>query len=82
MQLAVIEFIVPLINGCVVAVLSSILTTSDGNRHLFSILAASASYIAVPAAMKLAVPRANPGLYIPMALAITFPLNITLGMPL
>jgi len=74
--------IVPLINGCVVAVLSSILTTSDGNRLLFSILAASASYIAVPAAMKLAVPRANPGLYIPMALAITFPLNITLGMPL
>jgi hypothetical protein len=47
-----------------------------------SILAASASYIAVPAAMKLAAPRANPGLYVPMALAITFPFNISLGMPL
>lgn len=36
----------------------------------------------LPATMKLAAPKANPGLYIPMALAITFPFNITLGMPL
>ena len=49
---------------------------------MFAVLAASASYIAVPAAMKLAAPKSNPGLYIPMALAITFPLNITIGMPL
>ncbi len=49
---------------------------------MFAILAASASYIAVPAAMRLAVPKADPGLYIPMALGVTFPLNITLGMPL
>lgn len=76
------SIIIPLINGCVVAVLSQIVTEDVGNRFLFSILAASASYIAVPAAMKLAAPRANPGLYIPMSLAITFPLNITLGMPL
>ena len=58
------------------------ITDDAGNRFLFAILAASASYIAVPAAMKLAAPKANPGLYIPMALAITFPFNITLGMPL
>lgn len=74
--------IVPLINGCIVAVVSQGVTASEGNRFLFSILAASASYIAVPAAMKLAAPQANPSLYLPMALAITFPLNITLGMPL
>ena len=74
--------IIPLINGSLVAMISDVLTESEGNRLLFSILAASASYIAVPAAMKMAVPKANPGLYIPMALAITFPLNITLGMPL
>ena len=49
---------------------------------MLSILAASASYIAVPAAMKIAVPKANPGLFIPMALAITFPINITIGMPI
>lgn len=74
--------IVPIINGCVVAYLSKFIAQLDGDRLLFSILAASASYIAVPAAMKMAVPKANPGLYIPMALAITFPFNITLGIPL
>ncbi|WKN42372.1 sodium-dependent bicarbonate transport family permease [Tunicatimonas pelagia] len=74
--------IIPLINGCIVAIISQSVTDVEGNRFLFAILAASASYIAVPAAMKLAAPKANPGLYIPMALAITFPLNITLGMPL
>lgn len=74
--------IIPIINGSLVAVVSSILTQSTGNRLLFTILAASASYIAVPAAMKIAAPKASPSLYIPMALAITFPFNITLGMPL
>ncbi len=73
--------LIPIFNGCCVAILSHTITESTGNRLLFSILAASASYIAVPAAMKLAVPKANPGLYVPMALAITFPLNITLGLP-
>tara|TARA_R110001606_G_scaffold399161_1_gene581157 strand:- start:301 stop:1263 length:963 start_codon:yes stop_codon:yes gene_type:complete len=74
--------IIPLINGCFVAIISGFFMEETGNRLLMSILAASASYIAVPAAMKLAAPKANPGLYIPMALAITFPFNITLGMPL
>ncbi|GAB5474124.1 MAG: sodium-dependent bicarbonate transport family permease [Maribacter sp.] len=74
--------IIPLINGCTVALVSSVFTDSIGNRFLFAILAASASYIAVPAAMRLAAPKANPSLYLPMALAITFPFNITLGMPL
>ncbi|MFM7839269.1 MAG: sodium-dependent bicarbonate transport family permease [Chitinophagaceae bacterium] len=45
-------------------------------------MAASASYIAVPAAMQLAAPRSEPGLYIPMALGVTFPFNITIGLPL
>jgi hypothetical protein len=74
--------IIPLINGSLVAMASSYVTHDVGNRLMFAVLAASASYIAVPAAMRLAAPKANPGLYIPMALAITFPLNITLGMPL
>jgi hypothetical protein len=74
--------IIPIINGCTVAILSGFLTESVGNRLLFAILAASASYIAVPAAMRIAAPNANPSLYLPMALAITFPFNITLGMPL
>lgn len=74
--------VIPLFNGCLVAFLSQLVTNDVGNRFMLSILAASASYIAVPAAMKIAVPKANPGLFLPMTLAITFPLNITLGMPI
>jgi uncharacterized protein len=73
---------VPALNGCVVAWASGCVTHDVGNRFIFAILAASASYIAVPAAMRLAAPKADPGLYIPMALGVTFPFNITLGMPL
>lgn len=74
--------IVPIFNGVTVAFLSKFITDSTGNQFLFAILAASASYIAVPAAMRLAAPKANPSLYVPMALAITFPFNITIGMPI
>lgn len=73
---------IPLINGCVIAFLSQFITHDISNRFMFAILAASASYIAVPAAMKVSVPKANPGLFLPMALAVTFPVNITIGMPL
>jgi uncharacterized protein len=72
---------IPLINGCIIAVISSFVTHDVSNRFIFAILAASASYIAVPAAIKISVPKANPGLFLPMALAVTFPVNITLGMP-
>jgi len=74
--------LIPLINGCLVAYCSQIVTTAIGNRFIFAILAASASYIAVPAAMKIVAPKANPGLFLPMALAVTFPFNITLGFPI
>jgi hypothetical protein len=74
--------IIPLVNGCVFAMLSSFVTHDVTNRFMFAILAASASYIAVPAAMKISAPKSNPGLYLPMALAVTFPINITIGMPL
>lgn len=78
----IFSILIPLINGCLVAYCSGWITSDIGNRFIFSILAASASYIAVPAAMKIAVPNANPGLFIPMALAVTFPFNITVGMPI
>ena len=55
---------------------------NDGDAFLLAILASSASYIAVPAAMRLAIPQADPGYYISMALAITFPFNIVVGIPL
>lgn len=74
--------LVPAINGLAVAYLSRFVTPDAGNRFIFAILAASASYIAVPAAMRLAAPKADPGLYVPMALGITFPFNIIFGMPI
>lgn len=73
---------IPLFNGLLTAWLSGFFIEDPGNRFLLSILAASASYIAVPAAMRISAPESNPGLYVPMALAITFPVNISIGMPL
>ncbi len=78
----VFAILVPLFNGCLFAILSSVITDDIGNRFIFAVLAASASYIAVPAAMKITVPKANPGLFLPMALAVTFPINITIGLPI
>ncbi|WKZ67054.1 MAG: sodium-dependent bicarbonate transport family permease [Flavobacteriales bacterium] len=77
-----IAVLAPLVNGCAVAWLSGFITPAPGDRFMFAILAASASYIAVPASMRLAAPKADPGLYIPMALGVAFPFNITVGMPL
>jgi hypothetical protein len=74
--------VLPLINGSLVAYSSSLVSNDLSNRFIFAVLAASASYIAVPAAMKISVPKSNPGLLLPMTLAITFPVNITIGMPL
>lgn len=78
----IFAILIPLINGCTFAVLSGMVTDDITNRFMFAVLAASASYIAVPAAMKISVPKANPGLFLPMALALTFPVNITIGMPI
>jgi hypothetical protein len=78
----IFAILIPLFNGCIIAMLSSFITQDITNRFMFAILAASASYIAVPAAMQISVPKANPGLFLPMALAVTFPINITIGMPI
>jgi hypothetical protein len=61
---------------------SGVLGIEPRNRFLLAVLAASASYIAVPAAMRQAAPDADAGLYIPIALGVTFPFNISLGLPL
>ncbi len=78
----IFAIIIPLVNGSIIAILSSYVTLDITNRFIFAVLAASASYIAVPAAMKISVPQSNPGLLLPMALAVTFPVNITIGMPI
>lgn len=73
---------VPLFNGVLTAYLTQYVTVDEASRLIFAVLAASASYIAVPAAMRLVAPKADPGIFIPMALGVTFPINITIGMPL
>lgn len=55
---------------------------SIGNTTVFACLAASASYIAAPAAVRIALPNANPGYYLTASLAITFPFNLSFGIPL
>ena len=73
--------LVPLVNAGAAIALAHLLGLGRGDALLFTVLCASASYIAVPAAMRLAVPEANPGLYVTMALALTFPFNIIVGLP-
>lgn len=73
--------IMPFVNGLIALFISTTITDNIGNQLLFAILGASASYIAVPAAMKTIAPKANPGLYLPMALGITFPINVIIGIP-
>lgn len=73
---------ITLASACVGIALSYLLRLDVGDALLMAVLAASASYIAVPAAMRIALPEANPGIYLPMSLAITFPFNICLGIPL
>ena len=74
--------LLPLLNAALALVIAAWLGLAKGDAFLFCTLSASASYIAVPAAMRSAIPEANPGLYVTMALAITFPFNVLLGFPL
>jgi hypothetical protein len=74
--------LIPLVNAGVTMLLCPLFGISLGNAFLLTILAASASYIAVPAAMRMAVPKANPGIYVPLSLGVTFPFNIIVGIPL
>lgn len=74
--------IMPVFNALIGVGLSAILGLKMGDALLFAILCGSASYIAAPAALRLVVPQANPSLYVPMALGITFPVNVAIGIPL
>lgn len=81
-RLAGIAILLPLINGAIGTVIGVMIGLDVGSAAGLGILAASASYIAVPAAMRLALPEADPGLYLSMSLGVTFPFNIILGIPL
>jgi hypothetical protein len=74
--------LIPLFNAAIGLLIARSINMPQGNALLFTVLCASASYIAVPAAMRMTVPEANPSLYISSALAVTFPFNILIGIPL
>jgi hypothetical protein len=72
----------PVLHGVIGLMLGRFVGLSLGGATLLGVLAASASYIAAPAAVRMSLPEANPTLYLTSALAITFPFNIALGVPL
>mgnify|MGYP006276680753 CR=1 FL=1 len=74
--------IAPLVHATIALGLCKLVGLSLGDTILFMVLAASASYIAVPAVLRHALPEVNPALYMGMSLGVTFPLNIILGIPL
>lgn len=82
LRLTLFGVLFPVVNATAALLLARLLHLEAGNAFLLMVLAASASYIAAPAAIQHAIPRANPGIYIPLALAVTFPFNITIGLPL
>ncbi len=82
MMLALLGLLLPLLHGAMGMALAWMLGLGEGDALLLVVLAASASYIAVPAAMRLALPEANPSYYLGTSLAITFPFNLIVGIPL
>lgn len=74
--------LMPIIGALAGYLAGQVVGLSPGGTFLLMVLSASASYIAVPAAMKIALPQAQSGIYLTMSLGVTFPFNIALGLPL
>jgi hypothetical protein len=72
----------PLIGAALGLAAATLVGLQPGSTALLAVLAASASYIAVPAAMRIALPRANAAVYLTLSLAVTFPFNVLVGIPL
>lgn len=81
-RLALIAIVLPLINGALGTLAAHAIGLDVGSIAAFGVLCASASYIAVPAAMRLALPEADPGIYLTMSLSVTFPFNILINIGL
>jgi hypothetical protein len=74
-------FVIPPLNAVLGLGLAKLAGLSHGDGFLLTVMAASASYIAAPAALRIAVPEAKASIYVPMALTLTFPFNIMIGLP-
>jgi hypothetical protein len=81
-SLVVFGLVFPPVGAAIALVLAKVCGLSVGDATLLAVLSASASYIAVPAAVRIAIPKAEPSIYIGLALAVTFPFNIVVGIPL
>lgn len=77
-----LAMVIPLVNGALGALAGAAAGLSTGGTAVLATLAASASYIAAPAAVRIALPEANPGLYVTASLGITFPFNLVIGIPI
>ncbi len=80
--LVVVAILLPLVNGSLGVLVGTLIGLSPGGAGLLGVLAGSASYIAAPAAVRLALPQANPAYYLTSSLGITFPFNLVVGIPL
>ncbi|WP_370282899.1 sodium-dependent bicarbonate transport family permease [Pseudooceanicola sp.] len=74
--------LMPVVGATLALGLGALVGLQTGSLFLLMVLAASASYIAVPAAMKIALPQAEAGIYLTLSLGVTFPFNVTIGLPL
>lgn len=82
LQLLIWGIAIPIVNAALAIGLCLFFELSLGDAILITVLSASASYIAVPAALRLALPQANPSLYLTASLGVTFPFNLLIGIPL
>jgi hypothetical protein len=80
-RMVALGVLIPLVNGLLGALLGTAAGLSTGGVAVMATLAGSASYIAAPAAVRIALPQASPGLYVTASLGVTFPFNLTLGIP-
>ncbi len=80
LPVAGLAILLPLINGSVGVLVGTLIGLDPGSAAALGILAGSASFIAAPAVIRMALPKADPGLYLGMALAVTFPFNILIGI--
>jgi hypothetical protein len=81
-RLAAFAILMPILHGVIGALLGKFCGLGLGGTTVLATLAASASYIAAPAAVRIALPKASPALYFTSSLAMTFPFNIVFGIPL
>lgn len=81
-RVALLAIVIPFLNGVLGALVGAAAGLSTGGVAVMATLAASASYIAAPAAVRIALPEASPGIYVTASLGITFPFNLTVGIPI